>query len=383
METEFQNAIGKSVGEVVRDISEFLSASCVICKKQQQIDLAALLPELNMAEQYTFALFSEASAQGWELDVTESFYRRAAGMVISEEVINSIAAAFRAPDSEEFAAYQKKYGNCFSLLDGSYWSTVLAIAIDAGAIAEVMQYLRLFTVSLMEFAYMDGKNPEKTYTWVYYESFRSMLDSLTAPPEPDPLPLKVRALGGTAGKREGDSYALSLGVDIENPNPGHMARGITLDITLKDREGNVITVIKDRIQNIDPATVYHYGVTKQIKGAAASGISAVAKTTDYLKLKTPIMKHIKLTSFKLSKQETGITVSGKLTSEYDRSLRAVTLHYQLLSEDNKILGGSTEWLFDRIEPNQSTTFQASLPVHVKGTAKAVYSIDFDALELVK
>ena len=38
METEFQKAVGKGLGEVIRDISDFLSTPFVI-NRQKQIDL--------------------------------------------------------------------------------------------------------------------------------------------------------------------------------------------------------------------------------------------------------------------------------------------------------------------------------------------------------
>lgn len=382
METEFQNAVGKSMGEVVRDISEFLSYPFVI-HPEKQIDLCRLLPDLNMAEQLSFALLSEALTQGWDMDTAESFYRHAVSMTVDGGTVEAITAAFREPKGEAFAAYRKKYGNRFSMLDGSYWSTCLALGIDAGQVGEVMRYLRLFTVTLMEFAYMGDSNPAVTYAWSYYESFRAMLDELTAPPEPDPLPLKVRSLGGSAGKRNGDTYQLSLGVDIENPNPDRMARDVGIDITLKDRDGNILSVIKDKLRNIDPSTVYHYGVTRKIKGAATAGISVKASAASYLKLSTPIMKHARLTALRLSKQENAMQLTGTLSSEYDRPLRSLTLHYQLLSKENKILGGGNEWLFDGPEANGSTDFSSTLPVIIQHAAKAVYSVDFDAIELVK
>lgn len=382
METEFQNAVGKSVGEIMRDISEFLSTPYLI-HPQKQIDLCTLVPELNMGEQLSFALLSEACTQGWDWEAAEGFYRRAVSSVLAEDTVNAMVSAFREPEGEAFLTYQKKYGNRFSALDGSYWATALALGIDAGQVSEVMQYLRLFTVCLMEFVYMGNRNPSETYTWIYYESFRAMLDDLTAPPEADPLPLKVRAIGGSAGKRESDGYMLSLGVDIENPNPDRMARNVCIDITLKDCNGEVITVIRDRIENIDPAAIYHYGVTKKVHGAATAGISAKASATSHLKLSTPIMKHIRLGSLRLSQQPNGIRIAGDLTTAYDRSVKPVTLHYQFLNADNKILGGGCEWLFDGIEPEAKAGFTSNIAVPIQNVAKAVYSVDFDAMELVK
>ena len=382
METEFQKAVGKGVGEVIRDIREFLSLSCVV-NPERQLDLCPLLPDLNMYGQFSFALLSEAYAQGWEPDAAESFYRHAVSGIFDESIVTTMIEAFRDQKGDAYHALSRKYGNRFTLSDGSYWSTCLALGIDGEQIGTVMQYLRLFTVCLMEFAYMEDRNPEKTYTWSYYESFRRMLDDLTAAPEPDPLPLKIRALGGSAGKRDGDTYMLSLGIDIENPNPDRMARGIGIDITLKDRDGNVITVIKDQLQSIDPGAIYHFGVTKKIRGAAVASLSATAKASSHFKLSTPIMKHIKLSELRVSRPENATKLLGNLSNTYDRPLRSVIVHYQYLNADNKILGGGNEWIFDELPVASSKPIASRIPVSIPSATKILYSVDFDALELVK
>ena len=58
METDYLNTAGKNAGEIARDIADFLSLPCVIHGKRD-IDLAALLPDLNMHEQFSFALLME------------------------------------------------------------------------------------------------------------------------------------------------------------------------------------------------------------------------------------------------------------------------------------------------------------------------------------
>ena len=87
METEFQKAVGKGIGEVVRDIADFLSTPFVI-NKERQLDLCTLIPDLNMHEQFSFALLSEAQTQGWEKETAENFYRRACGRIIDAEVVS-------------------------------------------------------------------------------------------------------------------------------------------------------------------------------------------------------------------------------------------------------------------------------------------------------
>ena len=382
METEFQNAVGKGIGEVVRDIADFLSTPFII-NEERQLDLCTLVPDLNMHEQFSFALLSEAHTQGWNTETAENFYRHACGKVIDPETVSAMVLAFRDRTSREYRAYAQKYSNRFTALDGSYWATVLALGIDAGQISEVMQYLRLFTVCLMEFAYMEDRNPDATYTWCYYDSFRQMLDDLTAEPDPEPLPLKVRALGGSAGKREQDTYYLSLGVDIENPNLDRLARGIQLDIVLKDKDGKVITTIGDKLESLDPGAIYHYGVTRKIRGNAVASFSATAKAAAHLKLQTPIMKHVALSELRLRKNGEGMHFSGNMTGKYDVPLRSMTLHYQFLSAQNKILGGGSEWVLDGLEPGSTRQVNSKIALPIDGAAKVVYSIDFDVVQLLE
>ena len=381
METEFQKAIGKSAGEVMRDIADFLAHPCPINPKMN-VDLRTLLPDLNMFEQFSFALLSEAVEQGWELDRAEVFYRRACADAVEEETIQSMLAAFRNPNGTAFKEYQKKYGCYFTMLDGSYWSSCLALGIDGEKISDVMAYFRLFTVTLMEFAYMGTQKPEKVYAWCYYESFRNILDDLIKEPEPDPLPLKIRAVGGSAGTREQEAYSLSLGVDIENPNSDRMAKDIAIDIVLKDKSGNIITTVADKLECIDPGVVYHYGVTKKIRGVAVGSIAATAKASSYLHLKTPLMKHIHLSDLHLRKIADGMQFVGSMTSCYQSDLRSVILHYQFLDASNKILGGGSEWIFDGLKANTTAAFDSKIAVPVPRAAKVVYSLDFDALELI-
>jgi hypothetical protein len=382
METEFQKAVGKGIGEVMRDIAEFLSTPYII-NEERELDLCTLVPDLNMHEQFSFALLSEAHTQGWDAETAENFYRHACARVVEADVITSMIAAFRDRTSKEYRDYAQKYSNRFSALDGSYWSTVLALGIDADQVSEVMQYLRLFTVCLMEFAYMEDRNPDVTYTWCYYDSFRQMLDELIAEPEEDPLPLKVRSLGGSAGKREQDSYYLSLGVDIENPNLDRLARGIQLDITLKDKEGQVITVIGDKLESLDPGAIYHYGVTRKIRGNAVASFSATTKVESYLKLETPIMKHVALSELRLRKNGEGMHFSGTITGKYDVPLRSIALHYQFLSAQNKILGGGSEWILDGLEPGGTRQVNSKIALPIEGAAKVVYSVDFDVVQLLE
>lgn len=382
METEFQKAVGKGIGEVMRDIAEFLSTPFII-NEERQLDLCTLVPDLNMHEQFSFALLSEAHTQGWEQETAENFYRHACGKVVENEVIETMIEIFRDRSSKEYRAYAQKYGNRFTALDGSYWATVLALGIDAGQVSEVMQYLRLFTVCLMEFAYMEDRNPDATYTWCYYDSFRQMLDDLTAEPDPEPLPLKVRALGGSAGKREQDTYYLSLGLDIENPNFDRLARGIQLDITLKDKEGQVITVIGDKLESLDPGAIYHYGVTRKIRGNAVASFSATAKAVSHIKLQTPIMKHVALSELRLRKNGEGMHFSGNMIGKYDVPLRSMTLHYQFLSAQNKILGGGSEWVLDGLEPGGTRQVNSKIALPIEGAAKVVYSVDFDVVQLLE
>jgi hypothetical protein len=377
MEIQFRDAVGKSMGEVIRDISEFLSAPCIIHAKKQ-VDLCTLLPDLNMREQFLYALLCEAKLQGWENTPTERFCRLACSEAMGSKVFDRILQAFVA-SSQEWQTYTQKYGNCFSLFDGSYWATALALGIDSNQVEAVMHYFRLFTVTLTEFAYMEKANPESTYAWGYYESFRRMLDDLIAPPA---LPLqapKIRAIGGSAGKRQGDSYILSLGVDLENPNAEHLAKEIDLNITLKDQNGEIITEIKDRIAAIPPKSIYHYGVTRRICGAPTSSLSAKATAKDYQKTQVSFPQFTP-SAARLRKEENQTQLSCILRSDQPIKEPPLAVHYQFLSADHKILGGGSEWkLAEPIEQN-ALPLSSTLPLSIKGACKILCSVSFEAKE---
>ncbi len=377
MEKEFQSAVGKSMGEVIRNISEFLSTPCVI-NRQKAIDLCTLLPELNMHEQFSYALLCEALCGGWSREKAAQFYTHACESVLGEAFCERILQAFRAPNGGPWKAYTKKYGNRFSLFDSSYWATALSLGIDCDAVDLVLQYLRLFTVTLMGFAYMEDRNPQKTYTWGYYESFRQMLDDFLKPTAKAPLPLKVRAVGGTAGKRTEKTYSLSLGVDLENPNPHHTARDIDLDITLKDKDGRVISVIKDRIFSIPPASLYHYGITRAVHGAATATLHATAKASSFQESTAPApLFKLSQATFEINNTQTLLT--GTLAAENTTPRLSALIHYQFLSADNQILGGGSVWCFDEAEDLQKIPLSASIPVVIKNADRVVLSSCFDGV----
>lgn len=376
METDYLNTTGKSAGEISRDFADFLALPCVIHGKRD-IDLANLLPDLNMKEQFSFALLMEAFHQGWEADAAERFYLHSCGAAVGEAIAGKMIALFRDPDSDDFRVNVIKYGYAFDLSVPSYWSSCLKLAIGAKEVPELMQYLKLFMICLNEFAYMDGRKPKNTYAWNYYETFRKILDDLEKPDLPPAMPVTVRALGGSSGKRENGAYFLSLGVDLQNPNPDRALCDIRIDITLKDREGNVIDVIGDQITAMDPGAIFHYGITRRIRGAAVAQIYAKAKAGIAIPAEGTIMRGVKLDKVTIRRDERFEILNGQLVSGYDRDLPAFALHYQYLNCQNKIVGGGCEWFFDGLSAGSARAFRAGCQVPIPEAARIVYSIDFD------
>lgn len=380
METEFQNAVGKSMGEVMRDIADFLSTPYII-GEEHPVELCSLIEDLNMHAQFSFALLSEAKAQGWTSNDAEAFYRRACAPFIDDATVRRMLSAFRDERSEDFLLLSRKYGNGFRALDGSYWATVLSVGIDADEVEAVMHYLRLFTVLLMEFAYMEDRNPSCTYAWCYFEAFREALESFADDKKSTPLPLKIGKIGGSTGNRTADGYHLSLGIEIHNPNPHEMARGVSLDITLKDKAGKVLTVIGDRIEAIDPDTVYHYALTRRLRGAAVGSISASVRATRFLTLPSPVMNHVTVSDVRTELCDGETRIFATVKNGYDRPLPSLVLHYQLLSDTGKPLGGGAEWLLDGLGVGAQRDIEAKIPMKLYA-ASTVFSTDFDALALV-
>lgn len=376
METEYQNVAGKSAGEITRDIADFLALPCVIHGKRD-IDLATLLPDLNMKEQFSFALLMEAYTQGWTPDAAEQFYLHACAPSVGAETAEKMTALFRNPESREFGVNVVKYGYGFDLTVPSYWSSCLKLAIQAKAVPALMQYLKLFMICLSEFAYMEGRKPKETYAWNYYETFQRILDDLEKPELPPSLPVTVRAVGGSSSKRENQTYFLSLGVDLQNPNDDRVLQNVKVDITLKDREGAVIDVISDQITSIDPGAVFHYGITRRVRGAAVAQIFAKAKASSYLPAQNTVMRGVKLERVSIKRDAHYEILNGELVSTYTKDLPAFALHYQYLNKQNKIVGGGCEWFFDGLPAGGVKRFRAGCQVPIPSAARIVYSIGFD------
>ncbi len=377
---EQREIVGKSAGEIARDIERFLTRSVEV-QARRKMDLANLLPDLNMREQFSFSLLMEAKHQGWEPASAENFYLRFCAPAVGREIADKMVAAFRNPSSAEFLSLNEKYGCAFGLSSHAYWSSCFAVAADAKAVPCLMEYFQEFVFTLLEFSYMGTRNPDETYVWKYYDSFQKILTELSAPVDV-PLAVKVCSLGGTTGNREQDCYNLAFGLDIQNPNPNHMAWNVKVDVHLKDREGNLITSIQDRINCIDPNGIFHYGVTRRIHGASVAHISASAKAENFSKLTTPLMKHAVLSKISINRQSTPSRLNGTLRNNYDCSLYSYALHYQFLNSDNKILGGHSEWFFEEFPKDSEKTFSIPCTVEIPKGSKIVYSFDFNAQDLL-
>ena len=378
---DYKEIAGKSAGEVARNIAEFLSRKLVV-QGRRQMNLANLLPDLNMQEQYSFALLMEAQTQGWEWASAENFYLRFCAPSVGNEVANAMLTAFRNQDGPQFAAYREKYGCEFSLSSRAYWSSCFAVAVDAKAVPQLMDYFQNFVFSLLQFAYMGSRNPDHTYAWKYYNAFQSILTDLTAPIE-HPCQLEIKGLGATPGKTDGDSYELSFGLDILNPNASHMAWNVKIDVCLKDQNGEIITTIQDQIHCIDPSGVFHYGFTRKIRGNRVAHISASAKAGQFSKLTIPLMKHIAMQKISINRQSSPQMLNGVLKNNYDCPLYSYALHFQFLNGEYKILGGGSEWFFEEFKVGEEKPFSIPCPVPIKGATKIVYSIDFNAQDLLK
>ena len=375
-----RDVAGKSAGEVARNIAEFLSRTCVVQAKKQ-MDLANLLPSLNMKEQYAFTLLMEAQTQGWEPAAAENFFLRFCAPAVGMDTANRMLEAFRDPKGAAFRAYEEKYGCDFCLTSHAYWNSCFAVAADAKAVPRLMEYFQAFVFSILEFAYMGDRNPDSTYVWKYYDSFQRILSELSAPKETPKQPV-VKSLGGAVGGRDADGYLLAFGLDVQNVNASHMAWNVEIDVTLKDREGKVISVIHDQINCIDPAGVFHYGITRKIHGNPVAHISASAKTGSFTKLTVPLMKHVTMERISVSRSAEPMRLNGTLKNGYDCPLHSFALHYQFLSRENKLLGGGCEWFFEEFAAGAEKDFSIPCPVNIKNAAKIVYSVDFNAQELL-
>ena len=171
-------------------------------------------------------------------------------------------------------------------------------------------------------------------------------------------------------------------VRIDGLNAVRMARGVSVDVTLKDKTGAILATVRDRIQSIDPNATYHYAVTKTVTGGRVASIAVKAEAASFLFLSTPVMHHVTLESIRHEVRTDGTYLFATVKNGYDCPISGLTVHYQYLAESKKPLGGGNAWLLERLEAGAEKEISAHIAVPVSNIAEVAYSVDFDALILV-
>lgn len=435
MENDFRNVAGKTPEEAAKDIALFLGASCIIHRNTAQIDLSGLLPDRNIRGQIAFAVLSELLSGADDRLAAERLFCRLVVSSLGKDLTVETVIAFRNPDSEEYRSLVRRYGAKFTLEDDGYWSSCLALALDTGksAVTALMNYFRLFTVLLTEIAYLEGRRPERTFVWGYFESFAAILENLTPilipedsaesagptdktesttppdatkettgkaetteetettgeaesgetvpgseqngepAPEVDPgfLPLSVPAAGFRRGAEKETGYPLTAGCDLLNPNPSAVACGVLAEIHLLNRNGKEIATVREEIDRIAPASVFHLGTAVRVRGQTVAEIRATVTADHFLPEVAEPEKPFSLIRPTIRGKD-GLTVlNAVITRNSGRASAPFLFSAQLLDATGAILGGGKVRVTEL--PDDGYALSLRIPVSLPEAAKLAWS----------
>lgn len=408
MERDFRNAVGKQPGEIARDIALFLELPCVI-RRDKEIDLSHLLPNLNIRGQVAFALFSELLSGTDTPDEAEAHFRGLAEPAYGADAVTAVAEAFCNRDGTDYRAMAARYGANFTLDDEGFWPSCLALALDAGAeaTASLMNYFRQFTFLLLEVAYREDCRPDTPYVWGYYESFHAVLENLcdavlsseskedqtaqngeetpsVSPSKHIETPLEnpsesvekpkitVSAVGCRCGSARENGYPITLGCDLCNTHPTIAAENLTVCFHLYNPGGKEAAVIRETVRRIEPGAVFHLGLTKQARGARIARVSVTATVGGASTGRTDA-KIGTLESPSILQKDGRTVLSGSFLCDAEAAGGPVRFFAQLRNADGRIIGGGTVRI--SAVPGERIPIAFPIPLSMPDAVKLAWSAE--------
>jgi hypothetical protein len=197
-----------------------------------------------------------------------------------------------------------------------------------------------------------------------------------------PVELEIEEKGATF-KDDGDGdYEFSIGVKINNPNAGHIAKNVTVKIIIEDSNGRVVRSETERIDYIDPGSSFFFGEEYRIDRGSPDSFKVLISTDSFEPLSKRIMDGLDLENFSIDTGRWGgCTISGNITNNYNKKIRYATIHLVPKDANGKIMGGASTTVHD-LFPNQTDGFECSFSVNVDHAKTVSYSCDFDVRELL-
>jgi hypothetical protein len=167
-----------------------------------------------------------------------------------------------------------------------------------------------------------------------------------------PLDVSVLDYGGTFVQHK-NTYYLSIGAQIHNPNKFYTASRVFIKINVLDASGRVIDYKNVTLCHIAPDTVFNYGEEHYFFNGPPSDfqIFATAESFNSFEDGSKVYDGIDVDYKFAEESDLPGSIKGQVTSRYVKKLEYVTVYLMFLDSNNKIKGGyhfSFRYLFSNV-----------------------------------
>ena len=191
-----------------------------------------------------------------------------------------------------------------------------------------------------------------------------------------PLDVSVLDYGGTF-VQDDDTYYLSIGAQIHNPNKFHTASRVIIKINVLDASGRVIESENETLYHIDPDTVFNYGNELYITNGEPSDIQIFATAEGFKSSAdgSKVYDGIDVGDYTFAEESyRGYSIKGQATSRYVKKLDYVSVYLMFLDSNNKIKGGCNFSISDMFS-NVTEAFSESVAINLNSISYVRHSID--------
>ncbi len=191
-----------------------------------------------------------------------------------------------------------------------------------------------------------------------------------------PLDVSVLDYGGTF-VLDDDTYYLSIGAQIHNPNKFYTASRVIIKINVMDASGRVIESENETLYHIDPDTVFNYGNELYFTNGKPSKFQFLATAEGFKSSEdgSKVYDGIDVGDYTFAEESyRGYSIKGQVTSRYLKKLDYVSVYLMFLDSNNKIKGGcnfSIRYMFS----NVTEAFSDNVAINLNTISYVRHSID--------
>lgn len=188
---------------------------------------------------------------------------------------------------------------------------------------------------------------------------------------------------GWSYKQDDDTYYISLGAELFNPNLKAIAQGTIVKVICYDKNNSIVGSTKETIEYMDPNTIFNFGVELRIESDTKPDTVKLliqAEKFEQVEANTKVMSGVTLSRFKLGSGSYP-SFTGQIESKYSKKIDYMTCYVVFRNASNEILGGAN-FSHSDLFPKSEDGFDTSLNFVPSSTKTVDHSVDFDLRDLL-